>query len=123
MGPAADIQAMRRLVDERMIRAGRREYVQVLRLLGNFEMENLHAAVKAALRMGAVGFDAINHRLLCRLLAELLVCIRLTTLHILPKRGRMPCCSTDALYYWVPRRLPFPAARRLPPRPPHPPGL
>ena len=42
-----------------MIKAGRREYVQVLRLLEAFAMEDLHVAVKNALRIGAVGFDAI----------------------------------------------------------------
>ena len=49
-----------------MIKAGRREYVQVLRLLESFGMEDLHAAVKTALRMGAVGFDAIKHLVLCQ---------------------------------------------------------
>jgi hypothetical protein len=29
-------------------------------------MEDLHAAVKTALRMGAVGFDAIKHLVLCQ---------------------------------------------------------
>jgi len=62
----AEFQTLRRLMEARMIRAGRREYVQVLRLLESFEMEDLHAAVKAALRMGAVGFDAIKHLVLCR---------------------------------------------------------
>ena len=45
-----------------MIKAGRREYVQVLRLLETFELADLHVAVKTALRMGAFGFDAIKHR-------------------------------------------------------------
>jgi hypothetical protein len=49
-----------------MIKAGRREYVQVLRLLEIFEMEDLHAAIKNALRMGVVGFDAIKHLVLCQ---------------------------------------------------------
>jgi len=62
----AEFQTLRRLMEARMIRAGRREYVQVLRLLESFEMEDLHAAVKTALRMGAVGFDAIKHLVLCR---------------------------------------------------------
>ena len=39
---------------------GRREYVQVLRLLESFEMADLHVAVKNALRLGAVGFDAVK---------------------------------------------------------------
>jgi transposase len=62
----AEFQTLRRLMEARMIKAGRREYVQVLRLLETFEMEDLHAAVKSALRMGAVGFDAVKHLVLCR---------------------------------------------------------
>lgn len=57
---------LRRLMEARMIKAGRREYVQVLRLLEAFELDDLHAAVKTGLRMGAVGFDAIKHLVLCR---------------------------------------------------------
>ena len=49
-----------------MVKAGRREYVQVLRLLETFEMADLHVAIKNALRMGAVGFDAIKHLVLCQ---------------------------------------------------------
>ena len=45
---------------------GRREYVQVLRLLETFEMDDLHAAVKKALKLGAVGFDAVKHLVLCQ---------------------------------------------------------
>jgi transposase len=61
-----EFQTLRRLMEARMIRAGRREYVQVLRLLETFELDDLHAAVKAALRLGAVGFDAVKHLVLCR---------------------------------------------------------
>jgi hypothetical protein len=61
-----EFQILRRLMEARMIKAGRREYVQVLRLLETFEMEDLHVAVKNALRMGAVGFDAIKHLVLCQ---------------------------------------------------------
>ena len=38
----------------------------MLRLLETFELADLHAAVKTALRMGAVGFDAVKHLVLCR---------------------------------------------------------
>lgn len=62
----AEFQTLRRLMEARMIKAGRREYVQVLRLLEVFEMEDLHVAIKNALRMGAVGFDAIKHLVLCQ---------------------------------------------------------
>ncbi len=40
--------------------------MQVLRLLERFEHEVLHLAVRDALRMGAVSFDAIKHLVLCR---------------------------------------------------------
>jgi hypothetical protein len=50
-----EFQTLRRLMEARKIKAGRREYVQVLRLLETFEMEDLHVAVKNALRMGTVG--------------------------------------------------------------------
>lgn len=49
-----------------MLKTGRREYVQVLRLLENFDIHDLHAAVKKALQLGAVGFDAIKHLVLCQ---------------------------------------------------------
>ena len=61
-----EFQTLRRLMEARMIKAGRREYVQVLRLLEAFEMEDLHAAVKTALRMGTIGFDAVKHLVLCQ---------------------------------------------------------
>jgi transposase len=62
----AEFQTLRRLMEARMIKAGRREYVQVLRLLESFELADLHVAVKSALRLGAVGFDAIKHLVLCQ---------------------------------------------------------
>lgn len=49
-----------------MNKAGRREYVQVLRLLETFCLDDLHAAVKKALQLGAVGFDAVKHLVLCQ---------------------------------------------------------
>ncbi len=62
----AEFRTLRRLMEARMIKAGRREYVQVLRLLETFELDDLHVAVKTALRMGAVGFDAVKHLVLCQ---------------------------------------------------------
>ena len=62
----AEFQTLRRLMEARLLKAGRREYVQVLRLLETFELADLHMAVKMALRMGAVGFDAIKHLVLCQ---------------------------------------------------------
>ncbi len=57
---------LRRLMETRMGKHGRREYVQVLRLLESFALADLHGAVKQALDMGAIGFDAVKHLLLCR---------------------------------------------------------
>ena len=56
---------LRRLMEARMLKAGRREYVQVLRLLETFDIEDLHAAVKTALQLGAVGFDAVKPLVPC----------------------------------------------------------
>ena len=57
---------IQRLLEARQGKTGKREYVQVLRLLERFEMEELHGAIKDALRMGAISFDAIKHLVLCR---------------------------------------------------------
>lgn len=59
-------QTLGRLLEARQGKAGKREYVQLLRLLERFELEVLHLAVKDALQMRAVSFDAIKHLLLCR---------------------------------------------------------
>ncbi len=47
-----EFATLRRLMEARMIKAGRREYVQVLRLLETFGIDDLHAAVKKALQLG-----------------------------------------------------------------------
>ena len=57
---------LRRLLEARMGKAGKREYVQVLRLLETFDLEVLHGAVKDALRLGAIGYDAVKHASCCR---------------------------------------------------------
>nr|WP_263289455.1 IS21 family transposase [Tateyamaria pelophila] len=61
-----EFRTLRRLMEARMLKIGRREYVQVLRLLESFGMDDLHVAVKQALKMGAVGFDAVKHLVLCQ---------------------------------------------------------
>ena len=58
---------LRRLLESRMGRKGKREFVQVLRLLENFSLEEVQSAVKDALRLGALSFDAVKHLVLCRL--------------------------------------------------------
>lgn len=58
---------LRRLMEARMGKHGKREYVQVLRLLETFELVEVSAAVKQALALGAIGFDAVKHLVLCRI--------------------------------------------------------
>ena len=58
---------LRRLLETRMGRRGKREYVQVLRLLETFSQREVAAAVKDAIRLGAISFDAVKHLVLCRL--------------------------------------------------------
>ena len=58
---------LRRLLESRMGRRGKREYVQVLRLLETFSQQEVATAAKDALRLGAISFDAVKHLLLCRL--------------------------------------------------------
>ncbi|WP_126156213.1 IS21 family transposase [Paracoccus haematequi] len=61
-----EFATLRRLMEGRMAKHGRREYVQVLRLLESFDFADLHAAVKQAIQLGAIGFDAVKHLVLCR---------------------------------------------------------
>ena len=58
---------LRRLLESRMGRRGKREFVQALRLLETFSMAEVHSAVRDALRLGAISFDAVKHLVLCRL--------------------------------------------------------
>ena len=50
-----------------MGKQGKREYVQVLRLLETFKIEDVAAAVRDAIARGAIGFDAVKHLVLCRI--------------------------------------------------------
>ena len=62
-----DFGTLRRLLESRMGRRGKREFVQVLRLLETFSQQEVHSALKDALRLGALSFDAVKHLVLCRL--------------------------------------------------------
>jgi len=48
-----------------MGKAGKREYVQILRLLETFRLEEVRAGISTALGLGAIGFDAVKHLVLC----------------------------------------------------------
>jgi transposase len=58
---------LRRLLEARMGKKGKREFVQVLRLMETFRIEDVTAAAGDALVRGAIGFDAIKHLVLCRI--------------------------------------------------------
>ena len=62
-----EFATLRRLLEARMGKPGKREYVQVLRLLETFELNDLHGAIRDALHLSAISFDAIKHLLLCRI--------------------------------------------------------
>ena len=63
----AEFGRLRRLLEARLGKPGKREYVQVLRLLESFRLDDVAAAVRQAGELGTIGFDAVKHLLLCRI--------------------------------------------------------
>ncbi len=61
------IQEMRRLMEARLGKKGKREFVQMLRLLETFAMDEVAHASEDALRLNAISFDAVKHLVLCRI--------------------------------------------------------
>jgi transposase len=62
-----EFATLRRLLEARMGKPGKREFVQVLRLMEVFKRDDVAAAVRDAIARGAVGFDAVKHLVLCRI--------------------------------------------------------
>ena len=62
-----EFATLRRLLEARMGKPGKREFVQVLRLMEAFRIDDVTAAVGDAIARGAIGFDAIKHLVLCRI--------------------------------------------------------
>ena len=58
---------LHRLLEGRMGKADKREYVQVLPLLETFSMEDVQGAVARAIDMGAISYDAVKHLMLCKI--------------------------------------------------------
>ena len=58
---------LRRLLEARMGKQGKREFVQVLRLMEVFAIEDVAAGVRDAIDRGVIGFDAVKHLVLCRI--------------------------------------------------------
>ncbi len=67
-----EFATLRRLLEARLSQknrcaAGKREYVQVLRLMETFPLTIVHGAVRDALRLRAISYDAVKHLALCRI--------------------------------------------------------
>lgn len=58
---------LRRLLEVRMGKRGKREFVQVLRLLETFRRDDVVAGIREAMARGTIGFDAVKHLVLCRI--------------------------------------------------------
>jgi len=56
-----------RLLEARMGKRGKREFVQVLRLLETFRRDDVVVGIKEAMARGTIGFDAVKHLMLCRI--------------------------------------------------------
>jgi hypothetical protein len=54
-------------LEARLDKQGRREFVQVLRLLEVFPLAEVTAAIQDAIARGAIGFDAVKLLTLCRI--------------------------------------------------------
>ena len=62
-----EFATLRRLLEARMGKRGKREFVQVLRLLESFRRDDVVAGIREAMARGAIGFDAVKHLVLCRI--------------------------------------------------------
>jgi len=62
-----EFATLRRLLEARMGKRGKREFVQVLRLLESFRQDDVVAGIREAMARGAIGFDAVKHLVLCRI--------------------------------------------------------
>lgn len=60
-------QHLRHLLEARMGNRGKREFIQVLRLLEAMPMETVTFAVSQAIQIGAIGFDAVKQIALARI--------------------------------------------------------
>jgi len=60
-------QHLRHLLEARMGNRGKREFIQVLRLMEFASKEVVSAAVATAIQIGAIGFDAVKQIVLARI--------------------------------------------------------
>ena len=59
-----EFMTLRRLLEARMGKQGKREFVQVLRLMEVFPLDDVAAAARDAIARGAIGFDAVRRLIL-----------------------------------------------------------
>src|SRR5215472_10118853 len=62
-----EFATLRHLLEARMGKPGKQEFVQVLRLLEVFALEDVRAGVREAIARGVISFDAVKHLVLCRI--------------------------------------------------------
>ena len=62
-----DFEHLRRLMESRMGKKGRKEYIQVLRLMETFGDVEVATAIEDALRLSAISYDAVKHLVLARI--------------------------------------------------------
>ena len=67
LGLPPALQHLRHLLEARMGNRGKREFIQVLRLLEIAAKEVVAAAVADAIHVGAIGFDAVRQIVLARI--------------------------------------------------------
>src|SRR3954467_7953921 len=60
-------QRIRRLLESRMGNCGKKEFIQILRLLEVFEEAIVAAGVVQAMQLGAISFDAVKQLVLARI--------------------------------------------------------
>lgn len=87
-------QHLRHLLEARMGNKGKREFIQVLRLLEAMPMEVVTDAVGQAIQLGAPGFDAIKLIALARI-EKRLPRLDLTAYPHLPKMDVKTTCAAD----------------------------
>jgi hypothetical protein len=61
-----EFEHLRRLLEARIGKKGRKEYIQVLRLMETFSDVEVAAAVEDALRLSAISYDAVKHLVLAK---------------------------------------------------------
>ena len=62
-----DFDHLRRLLEGRMGKRGRKEYIQVLRLIETFGEEEVAVGIEEALRLSAISYDAVKHLVLAKI--------------------------------------------------------